>query len=204
MADTDETGTDAGHDGARERRAKRQDLLAAVVRAFPVETKLPYGAGSARYETVFQDRRIDLLQGLLSGRMATAMRRWNDLLEKAVKRHGLSLKHWQALFILAVNNPGETLTSIAARLGVPSATLVRILHDLEKANLIERQINENDRRAKLLDLTPLGEETFFTLFEINCDLRRQFLKGVSESEILLMVEAADIMEANLERMAAEE
>lgn len=204
MTDADQTGMDAGNDAVGDRRARREDLLAAVLRAFPADTKLPYGTGSARYDAVFQDRPVDLLQSLLSGRMATAMRRWNDLLEKAVKQHGLSLKHWQALFILAVNKPGETLTSIAARLGVPSATLVRILHDLEQGGLIERQIDERDRRAKLLDLTPLGEQTFFTLFEINCTLRQQFLKGVSESEILLMVEAADIMGANLERMAAEE
>lgn len=204
MTGGDQTGWDAENGGAMDCRARRQDLLAAVVRAFPVDIKPPYGTGAARYHAVFRDRSTDLMQSLLSGRMASAMRRWNDLLERTVRRHGLSLKHWQALFMLAVSNPGETLTSIAARLGVPSATLVRILRDLEGAGLIERQIDERDRRAKLLDLTPLGEQTFFTLFEINCNLRRQFLQGVSESEILLMVEAADIMDANLERMAAEE
>ena len=198
LTDADRTGKDA----ARDRREKREHLLAAMMKVFPVDTKPPYGTGTARYQAAFQDRDVDVLQGLLTGRMATAMRRWYEILEKAVKRHGLSLKHWQALFMLAVNDPGETLTSIAARVGVPSATLVRILDDLEAAGLIAREIDERDRRSKLLDLTPLGEQTFFTLFEINCNLRRQFLQGVSEGEILLMVEAADVMNDNLDRMAA--
>ena len=184
------------------RRAKRQDLLTAVLKAFPVETAAPYGTTAARYQALFHDRSLDLLQGLLSGRMAIAMRRWYESLEKAVKAHGLSLKHWQTLFMLGVTESRETLTSIAARIGVPSATLVRILDDLQAAGLIERKIDERDRRSKLLDLTDLGEQTFFTVFEINCNLRRQFLQGISESEIFLMVEAADIMNSNLDRMAS--
>lgn len=203
MSDVDPKTVDTGTGGEWDHRTKREDLLAAVVRAFPVDINLPYGSG-ARYNAVFEDRSTDLLQSLLSGRMATVMRRWNDLLDKATRQHGLSFKHWQALFMVGVNKPGETLTSIAARMGVISATLVRILHDLEESGLIERKIDEKDRRAKILDLTPLGEQTFFSLIELNCDLRRQFLNGVSESGMLLMVEAADIMEANLEKMAAEE
>lgn len=188
----------------RTTRERRQDLLDAVLKAFPADLLPPYGKDAARYRSLCQDQPLVELQGLLTGRMAIAMRRWYELLEKATKAHGLSLRHWQAFFNLAVNDPGETLTSIAARVGGPSATLVRTLDDLEAMGLIERKIDERDRRSKLLDLTPLGEETFVTLFEINVTLRQELMRGLSASEITLVVEATDVMTRNLDRMASGE
>ncbi len=198
--------TDLTNDQEEERttRERRQDLLDAVLKAFPADLLSPYGKGAERYGSLYQDQPLVELQGLLTGRMATAMRRWYEFLEKATKAHGLSLRHWQTFFNLAVNDPGETLTSIAARVGEPTATLVRILDDLEAMGLIARKIDERDRRSKLLDVTPLGEQTFVTLFEINVALRQELMRGLSASEITLVVEATDVMAKNLDRMAGGE
>lgn len=197
---TDADRTDEGRgDGDR---AKRLDLLDAVVRSFPMDIRPAYGKGAQRYEALFEARPLDELHGLFTGRMAIAMRKWYEILDRALKPHGLGLRHWQALFNVAVHDPGETLTSIASRLGVPNATLVRILDDLEKSGLIERHVDEKDRRSKRLDLTSAGESVFSTLFGINHSLRRQFLQGISQSELSLMVSAADVMNRNLDRLAS--
>lgn len=137
---------------------------------------------------------------MLLARLGGLMRRWRKYVDEQLKRHGENIIRTQTLFELAINEKGETLTSIATRVGVVGPTLVGILEELERDGLIKRTIDKKDRRAKLIVLTPAGEKVVFSMFELELKLRREFLEGVGRSEILLMLEAVEIMKSNLDRI----
>ena len=194
---------DASDDSEAEDLKKRQRLLTAVLEAFPTETPHPYGEQSQLYQDLVagrEDPSLAEVQGMLTARWTLAMRRWRRLLDEHLRRQGQSLIRWHALFELSVNKPSETLTSLAMRVGVISAALVGLLDELEKDGLILRVVDENDRRSKLISLTPAGEEAVAFMYNFTADLREDFLRGISESEIHLMLDTIERMNRNLDGM----
>jgi MarR family transcriptional regulator for hemolysin len=182
---------------------KRQRLLTAVLDAFPTEQLHPYGETSALYQKLANGRDNRLmteLQGMFSARWALTMRRWRRFLDDQLRRNGQSLLRWQALFELSVNEPRENLTSLAMRIGVMSAALVGLLDELERDGLILRTVDEADRRSKLITLTPAGEDAVTFMYNFTADLREDFLRDISESEIRLMLDMMTVMNGNLDRM----
>jgi MarR family transcriptional regulator for hemolysin len=191
----DEPETDA--------RIQRQRLLAAVLEAFPTEQLHPYGEKSKRYQKLVEsraDRSLAEVQGMFTARFSLTTRRWRRFLDDHLRRQGQSLLRWHCLFEVSVNDPGETLTSLAMRIGVMSAALVGLLDELEKDGLILRTVDESDRRSKLITLTPAGEEAVTFMYDLTAELREDFLRGIAESEMRIMLDAMDVMTKNLDRM----
>jgi MarR family transcriptional regulator for hemolysin len=189
-------------------RNRRQRLLAAVLSAFPTKDITAYNKRSPRYfellaERPEEKRALAPLLGLVVARLASALRRWRRLIDDRMRERGQSQIRWHVLWELAANPPGETLTSIAARIGVMSATLVGLMDELEADGLIERTIDENDRRSKLLTLTPEGERTVSWMYALAADVRWELFKGLSESELMILLDAVDIMQSNLDRLDRE-
>jgi MarR family transcriptional regulator for hemolysin len=181
-------------------RLKRENLVCAALHAFPAPPLHPYAEASERYQRLFKGRENDEIQGMLTARLAIVMRRWRKHADDQFKRRGQSLVRWQTLFELAINQQGETLTSIATRVGVVGPALVGILDELERDGLIERTVDEKDRRSKLIELTPAGEQVIASMFEFEAKLRADFLRGVGKGGMLLMLEAIGIMNENLRDM----
>jgi DNA-binding MarR family transcriptional regulator len=59
--------------------------------------------------------------------------------------------------------PDIDQSSLAARLGVDRNTTSLLVRSLESSGLLEQRVNEADRRARLIRLTPQGEELFAEL-----------------------------------------
>ncbi|MDB5588390.1 MAG: MarR family transcriptional regulator [Devosia sp.] len=74
-----------------------------------------------------------------------------------LKGLGLTSARVRVLLLLARSDGGMTQASIADRLRVEPPTAVRILDGLEALGHIRRLPMPNDRRAKLVELTPTGE-----------------------------------------------
>jgi MarR family transcriptional regulator, transcriptional regulator for hemolysin len=191
-------------DRTHQYRLKRESLLAALLDVFPTDELHPYAEASERYQRLYYNRREAEIRGMLVARLAILMRRWRKLLEAKLERHDQNVVRSQVLFQLSVNAPGETLTSIATRVGVVGPRLVGILDELERDGLIERTIDEQDRRSKLIALTPAGDETVATVFEMETNLREDFLRGVGMNEMLLMLDAINTMSKNLDHAGADD
>jgi MarR family transcriptional regulator, lower aerobic nicotinate degradation pathway regulator len=56
--------------------------------------------------------------------------------------------------------PGMDQNGLAARIGIDRNNVSLLLKQLEAKGLVERQVNGDDRRARLLQLTPKGEKLF--------------------------------------------
>jgi MarR family transcriptional regulator for hemolysin len=91
-------------------------------------------------------------------------RAWNKALERELKACGLTVAGWSAIAALAEMGRGAaedgahppSQTALAQQLGVDGATLVSTIDRLAGANLIERIPSRQDRRVKLVALTPQG------------------------------------------------
>lgn len=192
-----------GYEGRDEEQTRRrQDLIAAAMRAFPASLKPAFGRNSAQFDVYFGKLPDDMLEGLLSFRMNLAIGKWRSILERISARHGLSINAWHTLFAVSVNGPDDTMTIVAKRINMSNAALVRTLNDLEDAGYIERQVDARDRRAKLLRMTKTGDKVITELFHSINRVRKLLLAGISIEEIELVVEILDRMDANLDDMLA--
>jgi DNA-binding MarR family transcriptional regulator len=93
---------------------------------------------------------------------------------------GLGVKQFVVLAILdKQNTPG----ALRSALGAPASTITNIINELEKKQLIKREIHPEDRRQYVLRRTDLGAE---------------FLKkGMGAVEEVLAVRAAGMSEEDL-------
>jgi DNA-binding MarR family transcriptional regulator len=90
---------------------------------------------------------------------------------------GISPKH---KVILAVLDKQNTPGALRQMLGIPASTMTHLINDLEKANLIIREIHPSDRRQYILRRTKMGEDTLAA--------------GIMEIERILDLRAANLSE----------
>lgn len=83
--------------------------------------------------------------------------------------------------------PGIDQIGLAARLGVDRNSASLLVEALERKGLIERQVNEVDRRARVLQLTPKGEQLFHQVRKRNLAAQARILETLTpdEQEMLL-------------------
>jgi MarR family transcriptional regulator for hemolysin len=199
----------SANDVRLEHRMKREGILAAALDAFPPEPlegsyrtwPVRVHGAPEHYPDQLAIGPIEELRPMLTQGLQFIVRRWRSLLDDLLRKHGQSLTRWYTLYHLSVHAPGETMTSIAARVGVKGPTLVVLLDELEGDGLIERVVDEKDRRSKFIILTPSGKQVCESLFDVTRDLRDTLLKGIGKSEILLMLDAIDVMKDNLENFS---
>jgi MarR family transcriptional regulator, transcriptional regulator for hemolysin len=72
---------------------------------------------------------------------------------------------------------------IAAAVGVEGPTLTHHLDRLEKAGLIERARDPEDRRAVRVELTPAGEELFHTLRKAAMSFDGRLRAGIADDDL---------------------
>ncbi len=72
------------------------------------------------------------------------------LAELRISRQQASVLHW----VNTLGNP--TQAKLAEKLNISAPTLVGILHRMEKAGLIRRNLDHHDRRKHVVHLTPEG------------------------------------------------
>lgn len=91
--------------------------------------------------------------------IAVSHRLWKKMSRHVVAGHGVT--EAQAIPLVWIGRMGENVHQnvLADRCGLEGASLVRLLDDLQKAELVTRTPDPNDRRANLLRLTPSGKAT---------------------------------------------
>ncbi|WP_433295948.1 MarR family winged helix-turn-helix transcriptional regulator [Actinoplanes sp. CA-030573] len=74
-----------------------------------------------------------------------------------LERHGVTM--WAYIVLTALRErPARAQAALAASIGADKTRLIPVLDDLQRRGLIEREPDPADRRARLLGLTPAGEE----------------------------------------------
>lgn len=131
--------------------------------------------------------------GLLLYDTARLMRRDFDRRARTV---GLTRAQWMVISYLD-RNEGSNQAAIADFLDVEPITIVRHLDRLEEAGWIERRIDPNDRRARLIYLTEKARPILATKQELGAEMREVMLAGLSEQARSELLGHLQLIRANL-------
>lgn len=116
--------------------------------------------------------------------------------DRRMESLGVTRSQWQVLVNL-VYHEGISQSELAERLEIEQPSLVRLLHRLEKSGLIERRVDEHDRRIKRVFLAP-GSAIMMAAMENERDaLREEFLSGLTSKERDMAVELIGRIKSNL-------
>lgn len=102
--------------------------------------------------------------------------------ERALALDGMRPRHAGLLFALdALEHP--TQSDVGAWLGIGPSAVVALLDDAELRGLVERQVDEANRRRTLVRTTRTGREQYQRAAEAAHELDRELLAELSEAEV---------------------
>jgi MarR family transcriptional regulator, transcriptional regulator for hemolysin len=115
-----------------------------------------------------------------------AARSWTNRIDNLLRiETGQSRARWQVLFTIAFGDQPATMTEIAHRARVQWPTMMRVVQDMVREGLVERQDSPLDGRSKLLQLTPAGEAVIEKIQPILDRERAAVLAGLSKEDLRL-------------------
>lgn len=131
--------------------------------------------------------------------LARAARSWRARLDEQLRHTGLTQARWVTLAYLSVSGGGLTQRALAELVGVECPTLGRCLDSLEARGLIERRLDDRDRRAKRVYLTESAEPVLEEINRIAANLRQELLSEVSSEDLLTCVAVLRSIERKMHR-----
>lgn len=98
-----------------------------------------------------------------------------------ISRYGLTVYEWRAMSVLGAYQP-MTASDIVSRSSIDKVQVSRAIKGLTKAGLLARQIDRDDRRRSMLELTTKGEEMLSELVPLVREVEEQMLSGISNKD----------------------
>jgi MarR family transcriptional regulator for hemolysin len=132
--------------------------------------------------------------------MKTNREIWRREADKAMSAAGMSLATSSCFFTIAKLGEGIRQVTIAEDLGIKAPTLVRQLDILEENGLIHRKDAPDDRRAKLVYLTPAGRKFSQKIDGIVAILLEEMMAGISVTDIDTVNRVFEKIAANAEKL----
>lgn len=120
---------------------------------------------------------------------------WRRLAERALVAEGISAARADVLIWVGRLGGGLRQVQLADAIGSSSNALVRLLDELSAANLIERRVDESDRRANLIWLTADGQAMATRAESVLDNLRKDILSDAPEDDLKAIVRVHELMTA---------
>ena len=114
--------------------------------------------------------------------LSRAYRTWRRAADLQLQPYDLTEATWLPLVRIARAPTPPRQKDLAASLFVDNSSVVRLLDNLEKAGLIQRKEGE-DRRAKIILLTPRGRAIAEKVETVARRVRIDALAGLSDKDI---------------------
>ena len=119
----------------------------------------------------------------------------NRAFEEELAEAGGSAPTWLILLSLKSGRP-ETQRELAKAVGIQGATMTHHLDALEKAGLVTRSRDPENRRVQRVELTAEGDAAFHRLRKVAMKFDRRLREGLSEKELGQLSELLDRLAAN--------
>lgn len=116
--------------------------------------------------------------------------------DRRARTIGLTRAQWSVLAHLN-RHEGVNQAALAEILDIEPITLVRQIDRLEAAGWVERRLDPNDRRVRLLYLTPKAKPILDRLAELAAETRAEALAGISPAAQEALVDTLLAIKANL-------
>ncbi len=133
----------------------------------------------------------DQLLMRLTHALTRVARAYKTAADKVAAQYGLSqATAWPAVMINQMGDgvrPGE----VAEALGLDPSSVVRVIDQLIAAELLTREEDARDRRARLLTLTEDGRERVRQIGEAMLPFRRKLFEDVDEADLKACLRVLD-------------
>jgi DNA-binding MarR family transcriptional regulator len=96
--------------------------------------------------------------------------------------HGIGATDLRALTFLS-SNPGATPKLVAEYLGLTTGAMTTLIDRIEKAGLVRRAPNPDDRRSLVLDLTPAGQKVMESTLSVYLTAFTGALDGLDYEQV---------------------
>lgn len=123
------------------------------------------------------------IQKQVAHKLPLVSRSWRQLADDALAEHRVSNSMAWCLIHLDRLGPQSRQTELAQAIGITPSTAVRVLDQLENAGLIERALDPDDKRSRLISLSPAGRELVGKIEARLADLRGELFHDVPEGDI---------------------
>ncbi|MFC5471235.1 MarR family winged helix-turn-helix transcriptional regulator [Cohnella suwonensis] len=107
------------------------------------------------------------------------------LLEQTTTPCGFSMSLSQVFAIQELEKQTLTITELAERLRLERSSVSRLVDGLVKGGFVSRELNENNRREVLLDLTEKGTSSIRRVREQSVQFYNDILENLSENEQMM-------------------
>ncbi|MEJ3748082.1 MarR family transcriptional regulator [Actinomycetes bacterium KLBMP 9797] len=121
---------------------------------------------------------------LAFGRLQGAANRLEYILGRAIEREcGISHLMFEVLLILGrAGAPGLSMGAIGQEQVLTTGGVTRLVDRMQMAGLVERANDPDDRRGRIVRLTPLGEQTVVHASRVHVEnIERYFLEPLPAS-----------------------
>lgn len=119
----------------------------------------------------------------LAERLGRLTRLWRMVADAELSPLGLTHPRWSALWKLRQLGDCISQKCLAEGLEIELASLMRTLNQLEEQQLITRKSCPNDKRARLVCLTPDGERVLKQMEKRIFTIRKKVLSGITEQQL---------------------
>jgi MarR family transcriptional regulator for hemolysin len=131
----------------------------------------------------------------LAEQIARMHRLWRTAADLELAPLGLTHPRWTALWKLSRMGSHISQKTLAEALEIELPSLMRTLGQLEEQGLIERHCCSQDKRARIVCVTPAGQTLLDQIADRIMNIRRELLGGINEQTLRLF-------EATVQRISA--
>ena len=128
--------------------------------------------------------------------LARAARLVSRAFDDALSQAGGSTPSWLVLLNLKIR-PTANQRELAEAVGIREATLTHHLNAMEKAGLLTRRRDHNNRRVHLVELTSAGEAAFLRLRSTAAGFDQRLRQGISAAELASLQGTLDKLANNV-------
>lgn len=126
---------------------------------------------------------IDTLRQSVSSTLVIASRQWRRTSHSVIAAYNVSEACATPLLIAARLDAPVRQVALAEMTGIEGPSLVRLLDQLCTANLVRRDEDPDDRRAKMISLTEEGRAVTAKIEKELIGLRADVLDGITQQEL---------------------
>jgi len=120
----------------------------------------------------------------------------NRRLRKRLKLSGINIARWRVLAVLK-DNGQMNISQIVERTLIEQPTVSRIVDQLEREGLAQRQISDEDSRFVRVTMTESGEKAFREIYPTATQNQELALQGFTKQEIKSLIDFLERIQANI-------
>ncbi len=137
------------------------------------------------------------MESSIGHQVRATSRAFQRALQARIEPHGITWGMWWFLRVLW-SEDGLTQRQLSQRVGMMEATTVTALNNMERAGLIRRVRNTEDRRKTNVLLTDHGRNLHDVLLPLAADVNAIGLRGLSPQEAALLLSLLGRVRSQLE------